>query len=152
VEHQKQLFRVLVVQDFQKFSKSLNPLCRPFRQPFHFGKQLVDFLLSGRQIETPGWSSTSANVSALPNHRFTADITPFIRRELRRRFWWRSLCFCCFFHIYTRERYLTFSLVGDSEYCSSASCMMSCGSDQKATEESTTNISETADAINQSAK
>jgi hypothetical protein len=37
--------------------------------------------------------------------------------------------FCCFSHIYTRERYWTFSLVGDvptRSTCSSASCMMGC--------------------------
>src|ERR1035437_6954855 len=48
------LFGILVVQDFQKFLKSLKPLCRSFRQALAVGKQLCGFVFLSRQIEAAG--------------------------------------------------------------------------------------------------
>jgi len=114
------LFLMLVTQDFQKFSKSLRPPCRPFRQAFHFGKQLCGFVFLGWQIEAAGMLvHIGERVRLFPNHRrhsrhyslHLARVGDFFVGDLR--------VFCCFFHIYTRERYWLFPLVGecsDSEY------------------------------------
>jgi hypothetical protein len=65
------LFRILVVQDFQKFLKSLKPLCRPLRKAFHFGEQLGDFGFLGWQIEAAGMLvHIGERVRLFPNHRF----------------------------------------------------------------------------------
>jgi hypothetical protein len=124
------LFRIFVVQDFQKFSKSLKPLCRPFRQAPEVGKQLGDFGFLSRQIEAAGMPVHIGEcVRLFPNHRFH-----------RRRYFLHLVragdcffcgglrVFCYFFHIYIRERYWLFSLVGDvptRRTCSPASGIMS---------------------------
>src|SRR5208337_4085128 len=107
------LFCILVVQDFQKFSKSLKPLCRPFRQAPAVGKQRCDFGFLNRQIQ-----ATRMLVHAVicvwffPDHRRHSRHYSLHLVRVGDGFLGGALrVFCCFVHIYTRERYWVFSLV-----------------------------------------
>jgi len=104
------LFRILVVQGFQKFSKSLKPLCRPFRQALAVDKQLCDFGFLGWQIQTAGMLVHAVLcVWFFPDHRRHSRHYSLHLARVGDDFWGGGLrVFCCFFHIYTRERYWPF--------------------------------------------
>ena len=121
VEHQKHLFRILVVQNFQKFSKSLKPFCRPFRQALAVGKQLCDFGFLGWQIQTARMLVHAVIcVWFFPDHRrHSRHYSLHLVRGVD-DFRGGGLClFCCFVHIYNRQRYWLFFAgwkCTDSEY------------------------------------
>jgi hypothetical protein len=69
-------------------------------------------------------------VRLFPNHRFhSRHYFLYLVRSGNDILGGSLRVFCCYFHIYNRQRYWIFSLVGDvptRSTCSSASCMMSC--------------------------
>src|ERR1035437_10199931 len=104
------LFCILIVQDFQKFAKSLKPLCRPLWQAFHFGVQLFGFVFLGRQIQAARiFVHAVVCVLFIPDYSFHRRHHSIHLARVGDDFLCGGLrVFCWFFHLYRRQLYLFF--------------------------------------------